>query len=207
MDTITTACVGLVGIVLLYVINENNSKDEILGQFNNVIAYSNKYNLTKTSNICDYNYINSSFGDIFCGIKWQCVEYARRYLILTHNITFQSIDNAYQIFDLPYFTTLKHKKHVNIIKCLNGSKILPHIGSLLIWDKNYKKTGHVAIITSIYSDYITIAEQNYDTHSWNGKPYSRKLKIVGDNALALQSRFNDGYYIKSDNILGWINFT
>ena len=195
MNTIITACVGLLGIVLIYVINENNSKEEILGKFNNVIAYSNKYNLTRTSNICDYNYINRDGTNIFSGIKWQCVEYARRYLILTHNITFKSIDNAYQIFDLPYFTTLNNNI-VNITKYLNGSKILPHIGSLLIWDKNYKETGHVAIITSIQSYYITIAEQNYDTKSWNGKPYSRKLKLL----------YNDGYYIKSDNVLGWINY-
>ena len=34
------------------------------------------------------------------GFKYQCVELARRYLIINHGVTFESIPMAYDIFDL-----------------------------------------------------------------------------------------------------------
>ncbi len=34
------------------------------------------------------------------GLKFQCVELARRYLVVNYNVTFQSVDYAYQIWDI-----------------------------------------------------------------------------------------------------------
>jgi hypothetical protein len=44
---------------------------------------------------------------VYAGAKFQCVEYARRYLIMTHNISFPSIPMAYHILlAMPNFTKL-----------------------------------------------------------------------------------------------------
>jgi glutathionylspermidine amidase/synthetase len=182
----------LLGAILLYNIKKP-TKNRIpynvpIGISNNVTSYSN-YN----NNIITNNYVNNNY----TGEKWQCVEFARRYLIINYHITFDSVENAYNIFDLSYFISLKNNMKISITKCINSSTIRPHIGSLLIWNRNYKNTGHVAIITNIYDDYIMIAEQNYNDISWNGNSYSRKLKLVVDNGR---------YYIMSKNILGWINY-
>ena len=36
----------------------------------------------------------------FLGFPYQCVELARRYLVINHRVTFESIPMAYDIFDL-----------------------------------------------------------------------------------------------------------
>lgn len=186
----------LLGAILLYNIKKP-IKQRIpynvpIGEINNVTSYSNYNNDNHDNNYINNNYVKN----IYTGERWQCVEFARRYLITNYNITFDSIENAYNIFDLSYFISLNNNMRISIQKCMNGSYDRPHIGSLLIWNNNYKNTGHVAIITNLYDDYITIAEQNYNDMSWNGNTYSRKLKL----------EINNGYYIMSKNILGWVNY-
>jgi hypothetical protein len=134
------------------------------------------------------NYINNTF----TGLKWECVEYVRRYLILNKGITFNEIDNAYQIFNLDYFIDIYTNKKIKIYKHYNGSNIIPNIGSLLIWDKYLDKnrTGHIAIITHVSDKYIELVEQNWK----NSKNRRIKVDII-----------NNGYYIKDGNIIGWIN--
>ena len=194
--------ITLLGAILLYNIKKPTKHripyNKPIGMVNNVTSYSNYNNNNHDNNYINNNVVNNNVvNNIYTGERWQCVEFARRYLIINYNITFDSVENAYNIFDLSYFISLKNNMIIPIRKYINGSSISPHIGSLLIWDMNYKNTGHVAIITNIYDDYITIAEQNYNDMSWNGNSYSRKLKLVVDNGR---------YYIVNKNILGWITY-
>ena len=78
------------------------------------------------------NYINGYFS----GLKWQCVEFARRYLIVSDKISFQEIETAEDIFRLNYFFNLSDNTLISINKYVNGSMVLPHVGSLLIWSKS-----------------------------------------------------------------------
>ena len=122
---------------------------DIIGSFNGVQAYSNIDNKIDTPNY---------YNNIYTGLKWQCVEYVRRYLIINHNITFSNVDSASQIADAQFMT-------------LDGKIIIPKknnnlvIGSIIIFPKDYEidsPDGHVAIISSILTSGITIAEQNYN---------------------------------------------
>ena len=122
---------------------------DIIGSFNGVQAYSNTDNKIDTPNY---------YNNIYTGLKWQCVEYVRRYLIINHNITFSNVDSASQIADAQFMT-------------LDGKIIIPKknnnlvIGSIIIFPKDYEidsPDGHVAIISSILPSGITIAEQNYN---------------------------------------------
>jgi glutathionylspermidine amidase/synthetase len=175
--------------VLLYINNSSYDLDfgSIVGSVNGVDSYSS-YKAVKPY---QKNYINN----IFTGLKWQCVEFARRYLIITKNITFKEINNAYELFDIKHFTSLKDNSMIHIQKCKNGSHIKPYKGSLLIWKQMTDNiNGHVAIITQINLDSIMICEQNYKNIKWENN-YSRILKF----------KYNNGYYIEDKNIIGWIN--
>jgi hypothetical protein len=66
-----------------------------------VTAYSNCAD-TYVSNLP--NYVQN--GTVYSGMQWQCVEYGRRYLISNLNVTFDSVDYAYEIYDLPTVTPL-----------------------------------------------------------------------------------------------------
>jgi len=122
---------------------------DIIGTFNGVQSYSNSNNKTSIANY---------YNNIYTGIKWECVEYVRRYLIMNHNITFSNVDSAYKIPEAKFMTL--HGE--NIIPNLNNNLT---IGSIIIFPKDYEidsPDGHVAIISSILPSGITIAEQNYN---------------------------------------------
>ena len=126
--------------------NRSKKFGAIVGTFDGVSAYSNRKNGTKKSRA---NYINT-------GIKWQCVEYARRYLQTTRGITFANVKGAFEI-PRAKFTTLDGDS----IKKTNDLKV----GSLVIWPKKYKNNspyGHVAVVSKIKPNGIYVAEQNYD---------------------------------------------
>ena len=125
------------------------------------------------------------------GLKWQCVELARRYLLITKEITFPSIPNAYDIFELPHFYQYFSTKKIPIYKYKNGDPIPPLIGSLLLWGKEYdgNETGHVAVIIGIYPHSIQIMEQNNTTSH-------RIIPTYKDD---------QHFYILEKHILGWIN--
>ena len=127
---------------------KNRSKK--IGTFNGVPAYSNRKNGTKKYGA---NYFNT-------GIKWQCVEYARRYLQTTRGITFANVKGAFEI-PRAKFSTLDGAS----VKKTNDLKV----GSLVIWPKKYKKNapyGHVAVVSKIKSNGIYVAEQNYDNKTF-----------------------------------------
>jgi len=190
----------------------------IIGIVNNVIAYSSHYqpfadanseislhskDISKCQIYNKYDNLSTHYiNGVFYGLKWQCVEFSRRYLILNHNITFTNVVNAYNIFELEYFTLLDNSidnsivnSIVPIYKYINGSNIRPHIGSLLIWNKHDDDiTGHVAVITKINLDNIEIGEQNYKNIKWSNN-YSRTLPFKDDN----------GFHIIDTHIIGWIN--
>ncbi len=125
------------------------------------------------------------------GLRWQCVELARRYLIFKKGITFDSVDNAYNIFTLPHFSTVHTHNPVPIRAVANGESEHPHIGSLLIWEKEYdaNETGHVAVITHIYPHSIQIMEQN-NTQPIRTIPFTR----------------NNRFVLHETHLLGWINY-
>ncbi|ORY36750.1 hypothetical protein BCR33DRAFT_721959 [Rhizoclosmatium globosum] len=152
-------------------------------------------NSTATSPI-EPNYVNG----IYTGEKWQCVELARRYLIITQNITFDSIEMAYDIFDLPNFqgidgSSVLISKHKNTL-----STTRPVVGSLLIWASQgfYVPTGHVAVITHVTDDFVEIAEQNVQDTVWlPNQHFSRRLSLICSPTCTITDTYEG-------EILGWM---
>jgi hypothetical protein len=114
------------------------------------------------------NYYNG----IYTGIKGQCVEFVRRYLIINHGVTFSDVDSAFEIPDAE-FTRLEG----NPIKMKNDLKV----GSIIIFPKKYKNNspdGHIAIVSAITPTGITVKERNYDNNKFTRNIKQKDLKNV-----------------------------
>ncbi|CAF1189204.1 unnamed protein product [Didymodactylos carnosus] len=129
--------------------------------------------------------------------QWQCVEFARRWLLMRKSCTFKDIPCAFNIWDeLPYIERVTDGRHFPLCPVPNGSPKPPKKDSLLIYPRSRKMPyGHVSVITDVVSGYVHIAEQNNLCHYWPGD-YARRAPL----------RFHQGaYYIDDgDKIYGWM---
>ncbi|CAF1234098.1 unnamed protein product [Rotaria sp. Silwood1] len=116
---------------------------------------------------------------ICTGYKWQCVEFARRWLLLRKTCIFKSIGSAADAWhELSSIERVTDGKKIPLIARSNGSSTLPKKDSLLIYPRcRDLPFGHIAIITEVGSNYIRIAEQNYRFHRWSGN-YARQIAMV-----------------------------
>ncbi|KAJ1565346.1 hypothetical protein HK096_003312 [Nowakowskiella sp. JEL0078] len=169
-----------------------------------VQVYSSNYKQTPPEySGPDFSYSNFLNG-VYTGSKWQCVEFSRRYLIVNHGITFASIRMAYNIFDLKHVSRLADDSNFPFISHRNFSKVMPEVGSLVIWEPQgyFHTTGHVAVVTAIGNDHIDIVEQNVDDAVWpKGRDYSRRLRVTrGEHGnIELHCTFRD------TKLLGWMS--
>ncbi|OQR81940.1 bifunctional glutathionylspermidine amidase/glutathionylspermidine synthetase [Thraustotheca clavata] len=137
----------------------------------------------------------------YTGIKWQCVELARRYLFINYNLLFDSVDGASDIYNLTTITNAKDNSKVAFKAHAQGSSIPLVIGSLVIYDKvgKYAPWGHVAVVVNVTSDHIDIVEQNVEDTYWK-ESYSRRL-----NVTRTASSFTiNKYYPEVEIVLGWM---
>ena len=165
-----------------------------LGKNSDTIGYSNG-NDSYTSNVDNY------LGATFTGMKWQCVEYARRWLITEKGITFDSVDGAADIWTLDNFLKVSDGSKVSISTIESGSECKPVVGNLLIYKRGGSDIpyGHVAVITYVNDKYVRVAEQNWDNDYWPAD-YSRQLTFTIKD---------DKYFLIDDDfpIFGWIEYT
>lgn len=132
----------------------------------------------------------------YTGIKWQCVEYARRWLLINKGAIFGDVDIATDIWNnIDYLTEVATNRALPIESHLNGSKQPPQVGDLLIYAKAFNDTGHVAVVIDV--DYgngvIEVGEQNYNNEPWP-EDFSRKIELV---------RKGDSYWLLDGYLLGW----
>tara|TARA_R110001583_G_scaffold25250_4_gene91550 strand:+ start:7743 stop:9650 length:1908 start_codon:yes stop_codon:yes gene_type:complete len=169
-------------------------------------AYSSDY---ETANETDYPNRSSYrhyLDGIYMGYKWQCVEFARRWMYLNKGYIFDDVAMAYEIFNLRSVRNITSNSRLPMCAFANGSKRQPEPGSLLIWDEGgeFEETGHVAVVTEVFADKLRIAEQNESHHAWpTGRNYSRELiaTTTEDGEYWLQCSYNDA------TILGWMTQT
>ena len=160
----------------------------VLGIFEGVLSYSNCNDQCINFNDTGVMFPKKETGfirDVYVGVRWQCVEYARRYLITTRKVTFESIDAAFQIFNLTCLTDLTtENSYASFVSIKNGAQYPPKIGDLLIFSKTSEAPfGHVAVVTGLDLEkgYVAIAEQNINTKWENPDAYSRRIAIFKIN--------------------------
>ena len=138
----------------------------------------------------------NKFNNTYTGIKWQCVEYARRWLLINKGAVYGDVDIASDIWNkINSLTDVVSKKKIPIKNYLNGSKQAPQVGDLLIYAKAFNDTGHVAIVIDVdlKGGIIEVGEQNYNNKVWNGD-FSRKVNLI---------KKNDVYWLLDKYLLGW----
>ena len=134
---------------------------------------------------------------IFTGYKWQCVEYARRWLLLRKTCIFRNIGTAADIWhDLENVVRVTDGQKFSLIRHPNGSPTKPKKDTILIYSRCHELPyGHVSIITDVGPDYVRVAEQNYLFHRWAGN-YARQISILAAHG---QYHLRDRYKIS-----GWL---
>ena len=142
------------------------------------------------------NYQPNRFNDVYTGVKWQCVEYARRWLLVNKGAVYGDVETAADIWDkIDHLTHVATKKKIPLESHLNGSTHAPMVGDLLIYARALYDTGHVAVIINIDHDngIIEVGEQNYKNEFWPDN-YSRKIKFIKDN---------NQFWVLDSYLLGW----
>ncbi|CAF4529516.1 unnamed protein product, partial [Rotaria sp. Silwood2] len=156
----------------------------------NVNAYSN-------GNDSYYSNENHYLYGIYMGLKWQCVEYARRWTFLRKSSIFENVKGANDMWNqIKYIQRVIDKEKFPLKKHSNGSPNRPINESYLIYpiqkDMPY---GHVAIIVDVLQYKIRIAEQNFYFTYWKHN-YCREIPFVQKNGL---------YYIEDEyQVYGWL---
>ncbi|MEQ5136323.1 bifunctional glutathionylspermidine amidase/synthase [Providencia alcalifaciens] len=172
-----------------------------------VAIYSSNYSsipdLGERDDISFRSYINNEY----MGYKWQCVEFARRFLYLNYGVVFTDVSMAYEIFALRFLRHVVDDGILPLRAYQNGSQMKPTAGSLLIWAEGgeFEHTGHVAIITQVFDNKVRIVEQNVLHHKLPaGQQWTRELPLNTDNgSYTLSDTFTDttilGWMIQTDN--------
>ena len=146
-----------------------------------VVAYRNESNeLPQDSNFISH---------IYTGLRWECVEYVRRWHVLVRNVTFTSVATAHDIWDLPFVYSLgptKKEYRWQSVPHIGGS--MPIIGDTLVYEPSVDNPyGHVAMVVGINDPLVFLAEQNYDTNVWSGNGhgtlYSRSIHVTNEPHL------------------------
>lgn len=131
------------------------------------------------------DYERSSFSNgIYTGMKWQCVEFARRYWIQVFGVVLPPVSWAAHIFKIPTASRLKDYWIVPLKGLPNGGTEPPRKGDLLIYGSTPgQRVGHVAVIVDVLADVVRVAEQNNDNDQmWKGSAWADEVPlIVGTN--------------------------
>ncbi len=118
------------------------------------------------NNMTFINYI-THHGRVYpTGIRGQCVEFARRWLI-HHDILFENVEHAVDIWNIPSVIRLSDHQVIPFLSISNDGLHLPTIGSLLIYRQNNTLPyGHVAVVVGVDHEkrLIHIDERNWNEH-------------------------------------------
>lgn len=141
-----------------------------------VVSYQNK----GSSNPTYYN-------GVYTGLKYQCVEYARRWLVQVKGYTFDQVDHAYQIYNLKTVHMPLDNIKVPFLSIPSTSTDI-QVGDLVIYRKSETfPHGHVAVVSKVSPSFVYLSEQNLNQKKWKND-YSRKIS---------KDKLNDG------TIIGW----
>lgn len=149
-----------------------------------------------------YVYYNNSVGNVEgrnvapdgynIGLKYQCVEFVKRYYYEHKNHKMpDSYGHAKDFFEKK-IADGKLSKRRNLLQFSNPSGKKPQADDLLVFDGNsFNKYGHVAIISKVDDNSVEIIQQNPGPFAGSRETY--KLKEI-----------NGKWKIEADKALGWL---
>lgn len=156
-----------------------------LDSFNGVVVHYNG----KIGNISGRN---TTAGGYNLGLKYQCVEFVKRYYYEVYNHKMpNSYGNAKDFFQTK-LADGKLNKERGLLQFHNTGTVAPQVGDIVVWGPTiWNKYGHVAIVSNVFRDGVEIVQQN-------GGPFSKSRKLL-KRAKPGESRI-----LKEANVLGWL---
>lgn len=162
---------------------EVSKPGDTLDMLNNVFVFYNE-NMNNTSG---RNLTKDGYN---LGLKWQCVEFVKRYYFehLKHKMP-----NSYGHAKDFYNVNLKDGKlnrDRDLLQFSNGSKQKPKADDLIVFKGNvFNPYGHVAIVSKVTGSEMEIVQQNV------GKTSRETFVLKFKNNL---------WYVNQSSILGWL---
>jgi hypothetical protein len=152
-----------------------------LGSFNGVTAFSN-------GSAGHYSGVSNTVNGIYTGIKWQCVEYVRRYYLIVFGMDLGSLyrGNANTWYD--------NASQMGLSRYPNGSTTAPQVGDVIT--SRGGSFGHVAIIRSVTSNQVCTIQQNFSNET---SDTNRCLSLSVSGGTYTVGGFNSSYPIQ-----GWL---
>jgi len=124
------------------------------------------------------------------GLKYQCVEFVKRYYFEHYNHKMPNAWGNAKDFFLKKLKDGQLNHDRGLIQCKNGSKFKPEVGNIVVFDGSmFNRYGHVAIISKVSENEIEVIQQNCGTSARVDYPLIHK---------------NSGFTIKESRILGWL---
>lgn len=164
------------------VFRENGEKIDSL---NGVFVHYNG----RTGNVFGRNVTVDNYN---LGLKYQCVEFVKRYYYSHYN---HKMPNSYGHAKEFYHNSLKDgdlNDTRNLVQFSNPSGVTPKVGDLIIFSPTLiNKYGHVAIISAVREGEVEVIQQNPG--------------LFGDSREQYNLVFNDGTWsIENSRVLGWL---
>lgn len=126
------------------------------------------------------------------GLKYQCVEFAKRYYYQRFNHRMlDTYGHAVSFFN-PSVSDGKLNKARNLTQFTNGSKSKPHAEDLVVWKGNtWNPYGHIAVICKVENDQAEIIQQNPGPMA----PSRIRIKLIQESGL---------WKLQDEELLGWL---
>ena len=163
----------------------SGSTGKVIDNFNGVKIYYNG----KVRNVFGRNVTPDGYN---LGLKYQCVEFVKRYYYEHYNHKMpNSYGNAKDFYDyaLPDGTFNRDR---GLVQYANPSTSKPAVGDLIIFGPTqWNQFGHVAIVSKVKRTKIEIAQQNPGT----GNPSRQSFSLTQNGSL---------YQIDHQYVLGWL---
>ncbi len=174
----------------------------------NVPAFSSDYDSADDRELPDRHAYRSYIDGIYMGYKWQCVEFARRWMYVNKGYIFDDVAMAYDIFDLTSVRVVRDNSHLPLKAFRNGSLRHPQRGALMVWDEGgeFERTGHVAVVVEVSAEWVRVAEQNVGHKRWTaGAAFAReiKAKVAPTGEFWVECSFGDATILNGVNGLSW----
>ncbi|SFU72634.1 CHAP domain-containing protein [Pustulibacterium marinum] len=169
--------------------NFNFNSDYEIGQQIDALNGVKVYYNGGVSNVTERNTTSEGYN---LGLKYQCVEFVKRYYYkhLNHKMP-DSYGNAKDFFDMSVKDGQQNKQR-GLTQYTNLSKAKPQVNDLLIFNGTiFNKYGHVAIISEVTDTEIEIVQQNPGQFGSSREHY----KLLNEQGK---------WQIDNASILGWL---
>ena len=175
---------AIIAVLFSFSVNNGPKFGDELDSINGISVY---YNGT---NIANVNGRNTTADGYNYGLKWQCVEFTKRYY---HQHLGHKMPNTYghakDFFD-KNLGDVAYNPNRGLMQYKNVRYEKPQVNDILIYDAYPGNPfGHIGIIAEVGQDYIVMIQQNVGTKT------RQRLKLAEYNGL---------YTVADFDVLGWL---